>query len=54
MSRIGKKSIVIPDKVKVKLDGQKISDPNFEFVDGSKLLGRVLQLGKKSFRRIVI
>ena len=37
MSRIGKKAITLPDKVKVKLDGQKIS------VDGPKgSLSRIL------------
>ena len=37
MSRIGKKSIVIPEKVTIKLDGQKIS------VDGPKgNLSRIL------------
>ena len=37
MSRIGKQSIDIPEKVKVKLDGQKI------FVDGPKgSLSRIL------------
>ena len=37
MSRIGKKSIVIPEKVKIKLDGQKI------VVDGPKgSLSRIL------------
>ena len=37
MSRIGKKSIVIPEKVKIKLDGQKVS------VDGPKgSLSRIL------------
>ena len=37
MSRIGKKSIVIPEKVKIKLDGQKV------VVDGPKgSLSRIL------------
>jgi len=37
MSRIGKQSIVIPEKVKIKLDGQKV------FVDGPKgSLSRIL------------
>jgi tyrosyl-tRNA synthetase len=37
----------------VKLDGQKLTDPNQEFSDGSLLEGKVLQLGKKTFRRLV-
>ena len=36
----------------VRLDGQKITDPNLEFIDNKKLVGKVLQLGKKTFRRI--
>jgi len=37
----------------VKLDGEKLSDPNQEFSAASELEGKVLQLGKKTFRRLV-
>jgi tyrosyl-tRNA synthetase len=37
----------------VKLDGTKLADPNQEFLDASALEGKVLQLGKKTFRRLV-
>jgi tyrosyl-tRNA synthetase len=37
----------------VKLDGQKLSDPNQEFAAPDELAGKVLQLGKKTFRRLV-
>ena len=37
----------------VKLDGAKLSDPNQEFAQAAALEGRVLQLGKKTFRRLV-
>ena len=37
----------------VKLDGAKLVDPNQEFADASELDGKVLQLGKKTFRRLV-
>ena len=37
----------------VKLDGAKLSDPNQEFADATALQGKVLQLGKKTFRRLV-
>jgi tyrosyl-tRNA synthetase len=37
----------------VKLDGTKLADPNQEFDDASALEGKVLQLGKKTFRRLV-
>ena len=37
----------------VKLDGAKLADPNQEFADASLLEGKVLQLGKKTFRRLV-
>nr|WP_216901639.1 tyrosine--tRNA ligase [Synechococcus sp. CCY 9618] len=37
----------------VKLDGQKLSDPNQEFAGPEELTGKVLQLGKKTFRRLV-
>ena len=37
----------------VKLDGEKLSDPNQEFGAPAELEGKVLQLGKKTFRRLV-
>ena len=37
----------------VKLDGEKLADPNQEFADAAALQGKVLQLGKKMFRRLV-
>jgi tyrosyl-tRNA synthetase len=37
----------------VKLDGEKLSDPNQEFAAPGQLAGKVLQLGKKTFRRLV-
>ena len=37
----------------VKLDGQKLADPNQEFASAEDLAGKVLQLGKKTFRRLV-
>ncbi|MBW0166030.1 MAG: tyrosine--tRNA ligase [Vulcanococcus sp.] len=37
----------------VKLDGEKLSDPNQEFAGAADLEGKVLQLGKKTFRRLV-
>lgn len=37
----------------VKLDGNKLSDPNQEFSGPEVLTGKVLQLGKKTFRRLV-
>ncbi|MCX5968807.1 MAG: tyrosine--tRNA ligase [Cyanobacteria bacterium] len=37
----------------VKLDGEKLVDPNQEFADAAALQGKVLQLGKKTFRRLV-
>ena len=37
----------------VKLDGEKLSDPNQEFAAAAELAGKVLQLGKKTFRRLV-
>jgi len=36
----------------VRLDGLKVTDPNIEFLDPSELNGKVLQLGKKTFRRL--
>ena len=38
----------------VKLDGEKLSDPNQEFAAPEALEGKVLQLGKKIFRRLVV
>ncbi len=38
----------------VKLDGQKLVDPNCEFAAAAELNGKVLQLGKKTFRRLVV
>jgi tyrosyl-tRNA synthetase len=37
----------------VRLDGEKLSDPNQVFADAAALDGKVLQLGKKTFRRLV-
>jgi tyrosyl-tRNA synthetase len=37
----------------VKLDGAKLTDPNQEFSSPAELSGKVLQLGKKTFRRLV-
>ncbi|MEA5464018.1 tyrosine--tRNA ligase [Leptothoe sp. PORK10 BA2] len=37
----------------VKLDGQKVSDPNVEFSSPDELVGKVLQVGKKKFVRLV-
>ncbi len=37
----------------VRLDGTKLSDPNLEFSSAAELDGKVLQLGKKTFRRLV-
>ncbi|MGB5134541.1 MAG: tyrosine--tRNA ligase [Prochlorococcaceae cyanobacterium] len=37
----------------VRLDGEKLTDPNREFSCASELEGRVLQLGRKTFRRLV-
>ncbi|HGY5538068.1 MAG: tyrosine--tRNA ligase [Prochlorococcus sp.] len=36
----------------VRLDGEKITDPNMEFTKATLLSGKVLQLGKKTFRRL--
>jgi len=36
-----------------RLEGEKIIDPNQEFASVSDLEGKVLQLGKKTFRRLV-
>ncbi|MCP9888367.1 tyrosine--tRNA ligase [Cyanobium sp. ATX 6A2] len=37
----------------VRLDGEKLLDPNREFISATELHGKVLQLGKKTFRRLV-
>ena len=37
----------------VKLDGEKLADPNQVFAGPDQLAGKVLQLGKKTFRRLV-
>ena len=37
----------------VRLDGERLSDPNQEFADAASLDGKVLQLGKKTFRRLL-
>jgi tyrosyl-tRNA synthetase len=37
----------------VKLDGEKLLDPSQEFATAAELDGKVLQLGKKTFRRLV-
>jgi tyrosyl-tRNA synthetase len=37
----------------VRLDGEKLLDPNQEFASAAELEGKVLQLGKKTFRRLV-
>ena len=37
----------------VKLNGAKLSDPNQEFASAAELDGKVLQLGRKTFRRLV-
>jgi tyrosyl-tRNA synthetase len=37
----------------VRLDGEKLLDPNQVFVSSEELDGKVLQLGKKTFRRLV-
>jgi tyrosyl-tRNA synthetase len=37
----------------VKLDGEKLADPNREFGSSAELEGKVLQLGRKTFRRLV-
>lgn len=38
----------------VRLDGEKITDPNQEFTAPAELQGKVLRLGKKTFRRLVL
>jgi tyrosyl-tRNA synthetase len=37
----------------VRLDGEKLVDPNQVFTSPAELDGKVLQLGKKTFRRLV-
>ncbi|MEL6468199.1 MAG: tyrosine--tRNA ligase [Cyanobacteria bacterium J06623_4] len=37
----------------VKLDGEKVADPNLTFAEASELVGKVLQIGKKKFVRLV-
>ena len=37
----------------VKLDGDKVTDPNVEYDSPDELLGKVLQVGKKKFVRLV-
>lgn len=37
----------------VKLDGEKLTDPNQEFASPEDLLGKVVQVGKKKFVRLV-
>ena len=36
----------------VRINGVKILDPNLEFADKSEIVSKILQLGKKTFRRI--
>ncbi len=36
-----------------RLEGEKLTDPNQEFTSAAELNGKVLQLGKKTFRRLV-
>jgi tyrosyl-tRNA synthetase len=38
----------------VKLEGEKLTDPNREFGSPEELAGKVLQLGRKTFRRLVL
>ncbi|MEX1317784.1 MAG: tyrosine--tRNA ligase [Synechococcaceae cyanobacterium] len=38
----------------VRLDGEKLLDPNREYASATELDGKVLQLGKKTFRRLVV
>jgi tyrosyl-tRNA synthetase len=37
-----------------RLDGEKITDPNQEFAAAADLDGKVLQVGKKTFRRLTV
>ena len=36
----------------VRLEGEKITDPNMEFPNEKMLIGKIVQIGKKNFRRI--
>jgi tyrosyl-tRNA synthetase len=36
-----------------RLEGEKLTDPNQEFASAAELEGKVLQLGKKTFRRLM-
>ncbi len=38
----------------IRLDGEKLADPNLEFFDAKDLDGKILQLGKKNFRRLKV
>jgi len=38
----------------VRLDGEKLADANLEFTSAAQLHGKVLQLGKRTFRRLVM
>jgi len=38
----------------VKLDGEKVNDPNLIFAGPDELVGKVLQIGKKKFVRLVL
>ncbi|NJL83447.1 MAG: tyrosine--tRNA ligase, partial [Chloroflexaceae bacterium] len=38
----------------VKLDGDRISDPNLTFNSAEELAGKVLQVGKKKFIRLTL
>ncbi|MGB6013179.1 MAG: tyrosine--tRNA ligase [Nodosilinea sp.] len=38
----------------VKLDGEKVTDPNQEFASADALAGKVVQVGKKKFARLVL
>ena len=36
----------------VRIDGEKIEDPNLEFDTPDELIGKILQVGKKKFLRV--
>ncbi len=36
-----------------RLDGKKITEPNMEFLSALELTGKIVQLGKKTFRRLI-
>ena len=36
----------------VRIDGEKIVDPNLEFDTPDELIGKILQVGKKKFLRV--